>query len=74
MIKIKEEKNAIEYTKKELALDKQYNDKEMILLKKYHTDTLELIDKTKSEFKDLYTKILDRLPNVSMEIHKGSNK
>jgi vacuolar-type H+-ATPase subunit I/STV1 len=72
LVKMKEEKQTIELQKKEIELQKQYNDKEMSLLKDHHAKTLNLIEQTKKEFQGLYQQIIDRLPNVNLEIKKGS--
>ena len=72
LVKCKEEKSKIELERQSVALEKQFNTKEMELLKSHHQKTIELINDTKKEFSDLYKNIIDRLPNVNMEIKKGS--
>ena len=74
LVKIKEEKNAIELEKKTIELQKQFNDKEMLLLKENQAKVLEIIETTKKEFKELYTEILNRLPNINATIDLNQKK
>lgn len=70
LIKIKHEKLNIEYQQKELGLKDQYKDKEMALQKEYHGKVMANIEVARAEMKDIYSKIMERLPNISMEITK----
>lgn len=74
LVKMKEEKNAIELEKKTVEIQKQYNEKEMTLLKEHHAKTLSMIDDTKKEFNNLYKEILSRLPNLNATIELGGKK
>lgn len=71
LVKMKEEKNAIELEKKIVAMQKEFNEKEVQLLKNHQEKTLEMIATTKREFNDLYKEILSRLPNINATVEFG---
>lgn len=70
LVKMKEEKNLIEAQKKEIELTKTFNQREMDLQKSYHEKVLESIETQRKESKDLYQKIMERLPNVNVEVKR----
>lgn len=72
LVKMKEEKQGIESTKKELELQKAFQTKEMDLAKKYHEDMVARFVKEQENLNQIYTKIMERLPNVNLEITRGT--
>ncbi len=68
LVKIKEEKLAIEHQKSELKLKNQFKDKEMVLQTDYHGKTLKLLDEAKKDMTGMYKEIMKRLPNVTAHI------
>ena len=71
LVKMKEEKLDIEYKKKELELKDSFKDKEMKLQTSYHDKSISQIEVARTEMKEVYTAIMERLPNVNMEINRG---
>lgn len=72
LVKLKEEKQVVEFSKQKLELQEKFQTKEMELLKKYQEDMIKLIQTEHSKIQDIYSKIMERLPNVNMEIKKRS--
>lgn len=72
LVKCKTEKNEIEAERKAVSLEKTFQQKEMALQTEYHDKSLALIEKGATNLQDIYAKIIDRLPNVTMDIHKNS--
>ena len=70
LVKMKQEKQDIEYSKKEIELKGKFQDKEMGLMKDFHNKTLELLETGRKEMREIHTEILQRLPNINMEISK----
>ena len=70
LVKLKEETLNLEMQKKEVTLEKEYNEKEMTLLKEGHEKLLDMIKENENKMDGFYKKILDRLPNVNMDINK----
>jgi len=72
LVKLKEEKLDIENQKKVLTLDKKYSDKTMELQKSYHEKQIKDIQEARKEMREVYEKIMERLPNItaSLEIKK----
>lgn len=70
LVKMKEEKQFIEGQKKEIALQKEFQKKEMDLQSSYHKKVLETIEESRKESRELYTQIMNRLPNVNMEMKR----
>lgn len=70
LIKMKEEKHHIEAQKKEIELQKLFNDKEMKLQTEYHLKNLDIISKEHADIKDIYKQIMERLPNVNVEVKR----
>src|SRR5258706_14951396 len=66
LVKMKEEKILIETQKKELELQSKFQNKEMELQSTYHEKVLKTIEESRKESRDLYTKIMERLPNVNV--------
>lgn len=70
LVKMKEEKLAIEATKKELELQKKFQEKEVTLQTTYHERILRNIEDSRKESKELYTAIMERLPNVNVKMRR----
>jgi hypothetical protein len=72
LVKLKEEKLEVENQKKVLELESKYNDKTMTLQKEYHNKQLIDIELARKEMKEVYEKIMERLPNIntSLEIKR----
>lgn len=74
MVKIKEEKNEIEFEKKTVELQKEFSEKEMTILKDTHEKSMNLLEQGKKDLSDIYGKIIERLPNVNMEINRNISR
>ena len=68
LVKLKEEKLEIDNQKKVLELDKQYSDKTMELQKSYHEKQIDDINQARKEMKEVYEKIMERLPNINAQL------
>lgn len=71
LVKMKEEKLLLETSRKEVELQKLFTQREMDLQTSYHDKVLSTIEESRKESKELYSQIMERLPNVNMEIRKG---
>ncbi len=76
LVKLKEEKLNIDFQKKELELKGQFQDKTLVMQTEYHNLTIKNLDVARDEMKEIYTQIMQRLPNItaSLEVRKGSKK
>ena len=72
MVKMREEKQGIELEKKTVELQKKFQEKEMELQTKGHDKIMSMLEKGKDELKDVYKQIIERLPNVNMEIKRAT--
>ena len=70
LVKLKEEKLVIENQKKEVELQKKYQFKEMELQTEYHDKIMAKLENAAKEMKEVYVKIMERLPNINVEITK----
>lgn len=70
LVKMKEEKQLIDYEKKEIELQKEFQKKEMDLQTKYHDKVLRTIEESRKESRELYTAIMERLPNVNVAMKR----
>ena len=70
LVKMKEEKQALESEKNKNDLSKLFNDKEMALQTKYHEQVMGVITKEHEKLQALYKEIIGRLPDVNMTITK----
>lgn len=70
LVKMKEEKQAVELQKEKLKLSQDYQQKEMELQKKYHENVMSVIQKEHADIKEVYTQIMERLPNVNVELSR----
>lgn len=70
LVKMKEEKQFIEAQKKEIELQKKFNEKEMALQTEYHKKNLDIISKEHADIKEIYKQIMERLPNVNVEVKR----
>lgn len=70
LVKMKEEKDKVQADKKEIELIKDFQSKEMKLQREYHDKVVKLIQDEHLKIQDIYSKIMERLPNVNMNIEK----
>jgi len=70
LVKMKEEKQLIELQKKENQLQADFQKKQMELQENYHSKVLKTIEDSRTESKELYTKIMERLPNVNVDMKR----
>lgn len=70
LVKMKEEKQILEAQKKEVELTKEFQAKEMKLQTEYHDKAVKLIQEGHAKMQEIYGKIMERLPNVTMAIEK----
>jgi hypothetical protein len=70
LVKMKEEKQALESEKAKNDMSKLFNDKEMALQTKYHEQVMGVIQKEHEKLQALYKEIIGRLPDVNMTITK----
>jgi len=73
LIKIKEERLSLESKKTEVDLKDKFKDKEMLLQKEYFNKSITQLETARTEMKEVYTEIMKRLPNVTMDITKDIN-
>ncbi len=71
LVRMKEEKQEIEYNKREIELQKSFQELEMKLQTQYHDKVVKLIQTEHGKIQEIYGKIMERLPNVNMEIKRG---
>ena len=72
LVKMKEEKLAVEHQKSELALKNEYKDKEMVLQTEYHDKVLKQLEVGRADLKEVYANIMQCLPNVNMQMRTGN--
>jgi len=65
LVKLKEEKLDVENQKKVLEMRQEYQDMASKLQKEYHDKQLVDLDLARKEMKEVYTKIMERLPNIT---------
>ena len=70
LIKIKEEKMAIELLQKELNLQKEHNNKALHVLEVRNNQLSRIIYDLRQNLKDIQDAIVQRLPNVNVEVKK----
>lgn len=70
LVKMKEEKINIETEKERLALTQKFQEKEMTLQKEYFEKVMTTVETGQKKMEEIYSKILERLPNVNMQIEK----
>lgn len=71
LVKMKEEKIQMETAKKEIELNKRFQEKEMKLQTEYFDKVMQSVKDGHQKMENIYEKIMDRLPNVNMEIIRG---
>lgn len=71
LVKMKEEKIHIETEKERLELTQKFQEKEMQLQKEYFDKVMAAVKDGQKKMEDIYTKILERLPNVNLDITRG---
>ncbi len=72
LVKMKEEKLAVEHQKSELTLKNEYKDKEMALQTEYHDKVLKQLEVGRADLKEVYANIMRCLPNVNMQMRTGN--
>ena len=72
LVKMKEEKIGIETEKKRLELTQQFQEKTMKLQTEYFDKVMNAVKEGHDKMEEIYGKIMERLPNVNMEISKKS--
>lgn len=72
LVKMKEEKLLVESEKNRLELTQKFQEKEMALQKEYFEKVMANVKEGHSKMEEIYHKILERLPNVNMEITRES--
>lgn len=70
LVKMKEEKQALELEKGLNAQSKAFNEKEMALQTKYHDKVMKIIEENTIASQKIYTEILERLPTVVVDVKK----
>ena len=70
LVKMKEEKQAIELQKAMNDQNKSFNDKEMALQTKYHEKVMGVLEEGSKKLQEIYKEILGRLPNVNVEMKR----
>lgn len=70
LVKMKEEKQTVELQKEKLRLAQDFQTKEMALQTEYHTKVMAVIQKEHADIKEVYTQIMERLPNVNVELSR----
>jgi DNA repair exonuclease SbcCD nuclease subunit len=71
MVKLREEKQAVELERKTVAMQKEFQTKEMTLQTEGHAKIMAMLEKGREELSGVYKQIIERLPNVNMEIKRG---
>ena len=71
LVKMKEEKIAVEAERKEIAIRSEFHEKEMELRTKLHEELITKMEAMNERINETYGEIIKRLPNVNMEITKG---
>lgn len=72
LVKMKEEKIIIKTEQERLKLTQQFQEKEMALQKDYFDKVMKAVQDGQKKMEDIYSKILERLPNINMEIKRGN--
>ncbi len=70
LVKIKLDNAKLEQEQKTMELEREFKDKESELMKRYHEDRMKDIDKARNEIQEVYSQIMERLPNVNMKIKR----
>lgn len=65
------EEEEIKHLVKMIELTKEFNKREMDLQRDYHEKIVAAIEDQRKESKELYSAIMERLPNVNVDIKKG---
>jgi len=72
LVKIKEEKLAIEHERSEVELQKIYQAKEMALQTQFHEKIMTAVESARKEQQETYKEIMKRLPNVNVKLESKS--
>ena len=70
LVALKEERLKLQIDQKEVALEKVFQAKELELRKQSYVDMVKGIEKAGDDMKEIYNKIMERLPNVNLEIKR----
>ena len=71
LIALKEERMNLKMSQKEVELEGKYQQKELELRKKTYDEMVTHIEKVATDTKELYGKIMERLPNVNVRMKGG---
>lgn len=74
LVALKEQRMELTIQKKEVELERKFQEKELELRKKGFDEMVNHINKQSEDMKSLYGQILERLPNVNMEIKEKRGK
>lgn len=74
LVKLKEEKLNIEHQKRKVEQQADYQIKLMAMQTEYYDLTIKNLDDARKEMKEIYTEIMQRLPNITaaLEVKKRS--
>ena len=72
LVKMKEEKQALELQKAKNDQERAFNQKEMELQTKYHDKVMSIIQDNTTKTQEIYTEILQRLPTVTVDVKRKS--
>jgi hypothetical protein len=70
LVALKEERLKLQIDQKEVALEKIFQAKELELRKQAYDDMVKRIEKAGNDMKEIYTEIMNRLPNVNVKMKK----
>ncbi len=73
LVALKEERMELQISQKEIAMEKKFQKKELELRQRAYEDMVERINKAGSDMKEIYEKIMERLPNVNAILTNDSN-
>lgn len=74
LVKMKEEKLAVEHQKLGLSLKAEFKEKEMVLQRDYHEKIMAQLEVARTEMKQVYRDIMACLPNVNMQIRNSNQE
>lgn len=73
LVKIKEERMAVESQKAELDIKSEYKDLELALQKEYFEKSTAQLDLARKEMKEVYDKIMTCMPNVNLDVQRDTS-
>jgi hypothetical protein len=72
LVKMSMEKNEVEFEKKKQELLTELTKSKMEIQTEYHNKVVQLLEKGQTQLMDIYKAIMERLPNVNMEINRDT--